>query len=443
MLFLQVPQLLFLLLVVPAVPSPAPRQGRSWEEEACSAGRLREQARYVCSSEGKIQCLEGWIGDLCQVAVCGPECDPQHGYCLAPGECECNLGYTGPGCRDCVPLPGCLHGHCSKGFECRCEPGWSGMFCNQPECEGQCELQGGVCVAPGQCECGEGLTGPDCSQCSTRPGCLHGSCEKPLDCNCEPGWEGPLCDSPVCAETCSVKHGTCSQVTSIQKPLTSPKLCTYFQPGECLCELGYQGDSCHACLPYPGCVNGDCDQPYDCNCRPGWTGHLCDVPETEVFGPGQREGRCQPVGAFLCLHGGEDICRYYGNGTRIGEPLCDCKPGFWGRWCETDATSSHSYIRLEGVEPRHSVSQSVSSVQSSVSDDHHHDNDNDQNSDNDSTSATATSQGTSQETTFNKKLDDEDFHELIHEEFGIRAIHSDIFNSGKRVESLGSREGLQ
>lgn len=150
------------------------------------------------------------------------------------------------------------------------------------------------------------------------------------------------------------------------------------------------------------------------------------------------------MGAFLCLHGGEDICRYHGNGTRIGEPLCDCQPGFWGRWCETDATSSqHSYIRLEGVEPRHSVSQSVSSVKSSVSDD-------DEENENDGNTSIPTSPEllkqtteTSRGTTMNKRLGDEDFHELIHEEFGIRAIHSDIFNSGKRVEGLGSREGLQ
>ena len=419
-----------MVAVGPVLSSLISRERRSWEEEACSAARLREQERYVCSREGKIQCLDGWIGDLCQVPVCGAECDPQHGYCLAPGDCKCNLGYTGPGCRDCVPLPGCLHGSCSKGFQCQCEPGWSGMFCNQPECEESCELSNGVCVAPGECECSEGYRGEDCSVCSPRPGCHHGDCEAPLDCNCHPGWSGPLCDIPVCAEHCSTQHGTCQE------------------PGECLCQLGYQGDSCHTCVPYPGCVNGDCDLPYDCNCRPGWTGHLCDIPETEIFGPGMREGRCQPVGAFLCLHGGEDICRYHGNGTRIGEPLCDCKPGFWGRWCETDASSqsylgavdanSQGYISLEGVEPRQSVS--VTRVESSVieqsktppaSKEEVRD------------STPVQTETISKKPANDQKLDEEDFQELIHGEFGIRAIHSDIFNSGKLVETLGSREGLQ
>ena len=85
---------------------PSARQPRSWEKEACKAG---DTERFSCSSEGKITCVEGWIGDLCQVRthvprggrhasraqvpVCGHDCDPQHGYCVQPGECKCNLGY--------------------------------------------------------------------------------------------------------------------------------------------------------------------------------------------------------------------------------------------------------------------------------------------------------------------------------------------------------------
>ena len=44
-------------------PSQA-REPRSWEKEAC---RKANKERYTCTEEGKIQCLEGWIGDLCQV----------------------------------------------------------------------------------------------------------------------------------------------------------------------------------------------------------------------------------------------------------------------------------------------------------------------------------------------------------------------------------------
>ena len=47
-----------------SVPSLS-REARSWEKEAC---RKVNKERYTCTEEGKIQCLEGWIGDLCQVS---------------------------------------------------------------------------------------------------------------------------------------------------------------------------------------------------------------------------------------------------------------------------------------------------------------------------------------------------------------------------------------
>ncbi|XP_023342294.1 delta-like protein B [Eurytemora carolleeae] len=88
-----------------------PATGRSWEEEACAEQNIKGQDRYTCS-EGKITCLPGWQGDLCQVPLCGSDCDPQHGYCTKPFECECNLGYSGDSCRECVKLPGCKNGFC-------------------------------------------------------------------------------------------------------------------------------------------------------------------------------------------------------------------------------------------------------------------------------------------------------------------------------------------
>ena len=209
---------LVFILVKQAHGSPHTRESRGWEKEACAA---KNKERYTCIN-GKIKCDEGWIGDLCQVPRCGNNCDPQHGYCVQPGECKCNLGYQGPSCRDCIVLPGCQHGHCTKSFTCHCEPGWSGMFCNVPECEAGCTDNNGVCVAPGECQCQPGYQGEDCDQCAPPPGCVHGDCTQPGECSCDEGWQGELCDTPVCHQDCHPQHGTCSQ------------------PGQCLCKLGYQ-----------------------------------------------------------------------------------------------------------------------------------------------------------------------------------------------------------
>ena len=55
-------------------PSQA-REPRSWEKEAC---RKANKERYTCTEEGKIQCLEGWIGDLCQVTSSIITCHKPH-----------------------------------------------------------------------------------------------------------------------------------------------------------------------------------------------------------------------------------------------------------------------------------------------------------------------------------------------------------------------------
>ena len=89
-------------------------------------------------------------------------------------------------------------------------------------------------------------------------------------------------------------------------------------------------------------------------------------------------------------------------------------------------------MSLEGVEPRNSVSLTRQ----------------EESGDQEPPTSTQPSQEqgrdtSSQQPEHNQKLDHQDFQELIHEEFGIRAIHSDIFNSGKLVETLGgSKEGL-
>merc|ERR1711962_411373 len=133
---------------------------------------------------------------------------------------------------------------------------------------------------PDVCTCNKGHRGDNCMDCDTAPGCRHGRCTLPGECVCEPGWGGPLCDQAECTHCV---HGDC------------------VSPGICKCHIGWAGDRCSKCVPYPGCTNGYCAAPYQCICTPGWTGHLCDQTEVEVYGDGEREGLCLPVGSFLCM----------------------------------------------------------------------------------------------------------------------------------------------
>jgi hypothetical protein len=43
------------------------------------------------------------------------------------------------------------------------------------------------------------------------------------------------------------------------------------------CRLGWEGELCTMCSPYPGCKHGYCvDQPWQCICNVNWGGILCD-----------------------------------------------------------------------------------------------------------------------------------------------------------------------
>lgn len=53
----------------------------------------------------------------------------------------------------------------------------------------------------------------------------------------------------ICAANCNLKYGYCKK------------------PGECRCKVGYYGENCDQCHPYPGCKNGTCQRPWECNCK--------------------------------------------------------------------------------------------------------------------------------------------------------------------------------
>merc|ERR1711879_251572 len=153
-----------------------------------------------------------------------------------------------------------------------------------------------------------------------------------------------------------------------------------------------------------------------------------------------------------------DVCVYDGKGHRIGDPVCRCTPGHWGTWCEQSGNGARTgetmidpirpgdLLSIEGVEPRHSDNNTISSedhqskpvtvkqddqgeVQEVTEKEFH-------TADDDSLDIRSSSSSSS--------LSSDD------DSLGIRSIHSDVFNSGKLIEhhlgglSLGTKEeGLE
>ena len=71
--------------------------------------------------------IEEFLFNACYIG-CG-----EHGKCIGPNKCACEIGWRGIKCDECIPLPGCVNGKCLKNpFECVCDDPalWSGALCN-------------------------------------------------------------------------------------------------------------------------------------------------------------------------------------------------------------------------------------------------------------------------------------------------------------------------
>ncbi|KAF7276390.1 hypothetical protein GWI33_010371, partial [Rhynchophorus ferrugineus] len=64
------------------------------------------------------------------------------------------------------------------------------------------------------------------------------------------------------------------------------------------CKIGWWGKNCDKCFAYPGCVNGTCNKPWECNCKKGWGGMLCDEELTYC---GDNPDACKNGGKCISL----------------------------------------------------------------------------------------------------------------------------------------------
>lgn len=181
-----------------------------WGECECMAGYSGNACEIYCPNEcthqgecveGACLCFAGFLGDDCSVSGC---CSG-HGSCEDPTKCICEAGWGGHECsmKLLCEDPTCSgHGFCSEG-SCHCSLGFMGPTCSLPSggCHPACSEHGMCNADTKSCDCEEGFTGATCegevqlcpNMCSSKGLCLNG------ECMCGAGWAG---------EDCSQRHFT-------------------------------------------------------------------------------------------------------------------------------------------------------------------------------------------------------------------------------------------
>uniref|UniRef100_A0A6P4ERX3 Delta-like protein n=1 Tax=Drosophila rhopaloa TaxID=1041015 RepID=A0A6P4ERX3_DRORH len=338
---------------------------------------------YACGSEGQKLCLNGWQGVNCEEAICKTGCDPGHGKCDRPGECEPQHEKTFPTNLTQSPVYRRMRGRSSSiGRPLSRRNSMRSLEGQSNGQNGSSSSGSGLGMGSLQlqqqltpnftCGCAAGWTGPTCEinidECAGGP-CEHGgTCVDLIGgfrCECPPEWQGEVCQVDV--NECEAPHSagvaanallttTASAIigsnlssSALLAALTSAVASTSLatgpclnarecrnQPGSfaCICMEGWGGVTCAENLDdcVGQCRNGasciDLVNDYRCACAAGYTGRDC---ETDI-----DECATSP-----CRNGGECV-------DMVGKFNCICPLGYSGSLCEDSKENCTPSPCLEG-----------------------------------------------------------------------------------------------
>ena len=299
--------------------------------EDCRRAGFGEQYECVIDTDGVGHCLDLCYGD----DDCGCEGEPG---AIATDECSsvCVAG-------ECVGLPECLdNGGCSGGDICEdgsCveppEPGEEGCT-SDAECEGDFVCQYGVCEAPCNVFCVEGVCEQAAerkcysdSECAGKEICSNGSCSEGCrsDGSCSgakvcvsnkcklPCWNNAECKGAgfdVCqpdgGDSNKKKLATCQKEVQILKDNGAPDAAIIAKQSECEAYAKGEGGYCEnindegdgeeggstgckcweKCDKTGNCAKVPCKNQSDCECCACLSNGFCGEPSSDADCPGSR-----------------------------------------------------------------------------------------------------------------------------------------------------------